>query len=62
MYSVKKQDDTIQGQRTNNNHKAFEKILDNLGIPKTICSDQGSEFKSNTFQNYWTNIILKYLL
>ena len=30
--------------------KAFEKILDNLGIPKTIYSDQGSEFKNNTFQ------------
>ncbi len=24
--------------------KAFEKILDNTGIPKTIYSDQGSEF------------------
>ena len=30
--------------------KAFEKILDNMGIPKTIFSDQGSEFKNNTFQ------------
>jgi len=30
--------------------KAFEKILDNLGIPKTIYSDQGSEFKNATFQ------------
>jgi transposase InsO family protein len=30
--------------------KAFEKILDILGIPKTIYSDQGSEFKNNTFQ------------
>jgi hypothetical protein len=30
--------------------KAFEKILDNIGIPKTIYSDQGSEFKNNTFQ------------
>ena len=29
---------------------AFEKILDNMGIPKTIYSDQGSEFKNNTFQ------------
>ena len=27
-----------------------EKILDNMGIPKTIYSDQGSEFKNNTFQ------------
>ena len=30
--------------------KAFEKILGNIGIPKTIYSDQGSEFKNNTFQ------------
>jgi hypothetical protein len=30
--------------------KALEKILDNLGIPETIYSDQGSEFKNNTFQ------------
>ena len=30
--------------------KAFEKILENMGIPKTIYSDQGSEFKNNTFQ------------
>ncbi len=29
--------------------KAFEKVLYNLGIPKTIYSDQWSEFKSNTF-------------
>jgi hypothetical protein len=29
---------------------AFEKILDYMGIPKTIYSDQGSEFKNNTFQ------------
>ncbi len=30
--------------------KAFEKVLDNMSIPKTIYSDQGSEFKNNTFQ------------
>ena len=30
--------------------KAFEKILDTLGIPKTIYSDQGSEFKNASFQ------------
>ena len=30
--------------------KAFEKILDNMGIPKTILYDQGPEFKNNTFQ------------
>ncbi len=39
--------------------KAFEKILDNMGIPKTIYSDQGSEFKNIHFKNYWTNIISK---
>ncbi len=32
--------------------KAFEKRLDNMGIPKTIYSDQGSELKNNTFQKY----------
>ncbi len=30
--------------------KAFEKILDNMGIPKIIYSDQGSEFKNYAFQ------------
>jgi hypothetical protein len=30
--------------------KAFSKILDNMGIPKTIYSDQGSELKNSTFQ------------
>ncbi len=30
--------------------KAFEKILDNISIPRTIYSDQGSEFKNHTFQ------------
>ncbi len=30
--------------------KAFEKILRNMGIPKTIYSDQGSEFKNASFQ------------
>ncbi len=30
--------------------KAFEKILDNMGIPKTIYSEQGSEFKNTFFQ------------
>jgi hypothetical protein len=41
--------------------KAFEKILDSMGIPnlKIIYSDQGSEFKNNTFKNYRTNIITK---
>ncbi len=29
--------------------KAFEKILSNMGIPKTIYSDQGSEFKNASF-------------
>jgi hypothetical protein len=30
---------------------AFKKILSNLGIPKTIYSDQGSEFKNAEFQS-----------
>ena len=30
--------------------KAFEKIFSNMGVPKTIYSDQGSEFKISTFQ------------
>ena len=30
---------------------AFTKILSHMGIPKTIYSDQGSEFKNETFQN-----------
>jgi transposase InsO family protein len=30
--------------------KAFEKILDRMGIPETIYSDQGSEFKNSIFQ------------
>ncbi len=30
--------------------KAFEKMLDNMGIPKTIYSDQGSKFKNNTLK------------
>ena len=30
--------------------KAFEKILSSMGIPKTIYSDQGSEFKNASFQ------------
>jgi transposase InsO family protein len=39
--------------------KAFEKILDNRGIPKTIYSDQGSEFKNNTFQKLLTKHDIK---
>ncbi len=34
--------------------KAFEKILHNISIPKTIYSDQGSEFKTLHSKNYWT--------
>jgi transposase InsO family protein len=30
--------------------KAFEKILNNMGVPKTIYSDQGAEFKNSQFQ------------
>ena len=29
---------------------AFSQILSNIGIPKTIYSDQGSEFKNTSFQ------------
>ena len=36
--------------RTTTTTKAFEKILNNIGIPKTIYSDQGSEYKNATFQ------------
>ncbi len=32
--------------------KAFEKILNKIGIPKTIYSDQGSEFKITHFKSY----------
>ena len=30
-------------------NKAMEKIFDRLGIPKTIYSDEGSEFTNNSF-------------
>ncbi len=30
--------------------KHLKKILNNIGIPKTIYSIQGSKFKNNTFQ------------
>ncbi len=30
-------------------NKAMEKIFDRLGIPKTIYSDDGSEFTNNSF-------------
>ncbi len=30
--------------------KAFAKILNNIGIPKTLYSDQGSEINNNTVQ------------
>ena len=32
--------------------KSWFKILKYIGIPKTIYSDQGSEFKNNTFQKW----------
>ena len=51
MYSVKKADMIpLKDREQITTTKAFKKILDNMGIPKTIYSDQGSEFKNNTFQ------------
>ena len=51
MYSVKRRYDTSKRYRTNNNNnKIILKIINIIGIPKTICSDQGSECKKNTFQ------------
>ncbi len=39
------------------------KILDNMGIPKTMYSNQGPEFKNNTFQKLLDkNSIKKHLL
>ena len=43
MIPMKERDSTTSA-------KAFEKILDNMGIPETIYSDQGSEFKNSIFQ------------
>ncbi len=40
MIPMKERDSTTSA-------KAFEKIFDNMGIPETTCSDQGSEFKNN---------------
>ncbi len=53
MCLVKSRYDIIKRQKTNNNHKSIWKILNNIGIAKTITiySDQGSEFKNKTFQN-----------
>ncbi len=51
--------------------KAFEFVLDFLvyqvlvfqdTVPKTIYSDQGSEFQNASFQSYWTDITLKLYL
>ncbi len=45
MYSVKKADMIpLKDREQTTTTKAFEKILGNTGIPKTIYSDQGSEF------------------
>ncbi len=51
MYSVNKADMIpLKDREKFTPTKVFDKILDNLGIPKTIFSDQGSKFKNNTFQ------------
>ena len=58
MYSAKKADMIpLKDREQTTTTKAFEKILDNMGIPKTIYSDV--LFKIINFKNYWTNIILK---
>jgi hypothetical protein len=50
MYSVKKADMIPLKEREQTTiTKAFEKIFDNMGISKPIYSDQGSEFKNDTF-------------
>jgi transposase InsO family protein len=51
MYSVTKAAIIpLKDRKQTTTTKAFEKILDNLGIPKTIYSDQGSEYKNASFQ------------
>jgi hypothetical protein len=42
--------DTNEKRNSTTSTKAFEKILDRMGIPETIYSDQGSEFKNSIFQ------------
>jgi hypothetical protein len=39
--------------------KAFEKILNNLGIPKRYIQIRDLNLKMNLFKSYWINIILK---
>jgi hypothetical protein len=39
--------------------KAFKKIYNNIGIPQTVYSDQGPEFKTTHFKKYYINIIFK---
>ena len=51
MYSVKKADTIpLKDREQTTTTKAYEKILDNIGVPKTIYLDQGPEFKNNTCQ------------
>jgi hypothetical protein len=40
----------IKDRKQTSTTKAFDKILNNMGFPKTIYSDQGSEFKNASFQ------------
>jgi hypothetical protein len=39
----------LQAREQTTTTKAFEKILNYMGIPKTIDSDQGLEFKNASF-------------
>ncbi len=42
----------LKDRKQTSTTKAFEFFLNNIGIPKTIYSDQGSEFKTPDFKNY----------
>ncbi len=42
-----------------NSTKAFEKILNNIGIPKLYIQIRDQNLKMQVFKTCWTNIILK---
>jgi transposase InsO family protein len=50
VFSKKADAIPLKDREQDTSTKAFEKILSNMGVPKTIYSDQGSEFKNSTFQ------------